>query len=284
MSMGRLKALIKEPLFHFLLIGAVLFTAFGLKQDGTDEATNRILVNAGQIDQLSAQFKGTRLRPPTDTELAGLIEGFVRDEVYYREARAMGLDQDDPVVRQRMRLKLEFLLEDLATQVTPDDAQLTEFMLSQPDRFRKEPRLSFTQVYLNPDKRPDLAADAVEILGRLNSGASPEAEGDRTLVEPEYALTPQYEIRRVFGENFAQQIVVLEPGNWTGPLISGYGGHLVRITAKQPGRFPDLSEIRRQVEREYLVEHRRELKNTTYRKLREGYEIAIETGSNQSIQ
>ena len=282
--MGRLKALIKEPLFHFLLIGAVLFTAFGLTQDGNDEATNRILVNAGQIDQLSAQFERTRLRPPTDTELTRLIEGFVRDEVYYREARAMGLDQDDPVVRQRMRLKLEFLLEDLATQATPDDAQLTEFMLSQPDRFRKEPRLSFSQVYLNPDKRHDLAADAVEILGRLNGGAPPEAEGDRTLVEPEYRLAAQFEISRIFGAEFAQQLVALEPGDWTGPLISGYGGHLVKVSAKQAGRFPDLSEIRKQVEQEYLVEQRRELKNTTYRKLREGYEIVIETGSSQSAQ
>ena len=282
--MSRLKALIKEPLLHFLLIGVVLFTAFGLKQNGNNEAENRILVSTGQIDQLSAQFERARLRPPTDTELAGLIEGFVRDEVYYREARAMGLDQNDPVVRQRMRLKLEFLLEDLATQVTPDDAKLTEFMLSQPDRFRKEPRLSFTQVYLNPDKRPELAGDAVEILGRLNGGAPPEAEGDRTLLEPEYRLAAQFEISRIFGEEFAQQLATLEPGDWTGPLISGYGGHLVKVSAKQAGRFPDLSEIRKQVEQEYLVEHRRELKNTTYLKLREGYEIEIETDSIQSTQ
>ena len=282
--MGRFKALIKEPLFHFLLIGAVLFTAFGLKQDGNDETTNGILVNAGQIDQLSAQFKRTRLRPPTASELSGLIEGFIRDEVYYREARAMGLDQDDPVVRQRMRLKLEFLLEDLASEATPDDAQLTEFMQRYPDRFREEPRLSFSQVYLDPDKRHDLAADAVEILDRLNGGAPPEAEGDRTLVEPEYWLAAQFEITRIFGEEFAQQLVALEPGDWTGPLISGYGGHLVKVSAKQAGRFPDLAEIRNQVEQEYLVEQRRELKNTTYRKLREGYEIAIETGSSQAPQ
>jgi len=282
--MSRLKALIKEPLLHFLLIGVVLFTVFGLKLNGNSEATNRILISTGQIDQLSAQFERTRLRPPIDTELTGLIEGFIRDEVYYREARAMGLDQDDPVVRQRMRQKLEFLLEDLATQVTPDDAQLTEFMLSQPDRFRKEPRLSFTQVYLNPDKRPDLAADAVAILARLNNGTPPESEGDRTLVGPEYRLAAQFEIRRIFGAEFAQQLVALEPGDWTGPLISGYGGHLVKVSAKQAVRFPDLSELRKQVKQEYLVEQRRELKNAPYLKLREGYEIAIETGLSQSTQ
>jgi len=280
--MGRLKALVKEPLFHFLLIGAVLFSAFGLRQDGNNEAVNRILVNTGQIDQLSAQFERTRLRPPTEPELGGLIEGFVRDEVYYREALAMGLDQNDPVVRQRMRLKLEFLLEDLASEATPDDAQLTEFMQRHPDRFREEPRLTFTQVYLNPDKRRDLAVDAVSILARLNNGAPPEAEGDRTLVGAEYEMAPRFEISRIFGEDFARQLVALEPGDWTGPLISGYGGHLVRVTAKQPGRFPELSEIRRQVEQEYLVEQRRQLKDATYGKLRESYDVVIETDTDSS--
>jgi hypothetical protein len=282
--MSRLKALVNEPLLHFLLIGAVLFAVFGLRQNENSEVANRILVSAGQIDQLSAQFERTRLRPPTETESAGLIEGFIRNEVYYREARAMGLDQDDPIVRQRMRLKLEYLLEDLATEAIPDDAQLTEFMQRHPDRFREEPRLSFTQVYLNPDNRHDLEADAVSVLARLNNGAPSQAEGDRTLVGAEYKLATQFEIGRVFGKDFARQIVALEPGNWTGPLISGYGSHLVRISAKQAGRYPELSQIRKQVEQEYLIEQRRELKNTTYRRLREDYEIVIEPGSGQPIQ
>jgi parvulin-like peptidyl-prolyl isomerase len=97
-------------------------------------------------------------------------------------------------------------------------------------------------------------------------------------------MAPRFEISRIFGEDFARQIVALEPGDWTGPLISGYGGHLVRVTAKQAGRFPELSEIRKQVEQEYLIEQRRELKNTTYRKLREGYEIVIETRDTDSSQ
>ncbi len=276
--MSRLKALVKEPLVHFLLIGAVLFTAFGLQQEkNSDETTNSIRVNVGQIERLSAQFERTRLRPPTDSELSGLIEGHVRDEVYFREAQTMGLDQDDPVIRQRMRLKLEYLLEDLATEAAPDDEQLTQFMQRHPDRFRQEIRLSFTQVYLNPETRQDLSIDAVEILDRLNSGAPAETEGDRTLIGAQYVLASQHEITRLFGENFSNQLMLLESGDWMGPIISGYGGHLVRITAKQGGRFPELPEIRKQVEQEYLIQHRQELKDDVYRRLREGYEIVIET-------
>jgi hypothetical protein len=274
--MSSFKALSREPLVHFLLIGAMLFTAFELRREEGSASQNRILVDTGQVEQLAARFKRTRLRAPTDIELAALIEGHVREEVYYRQALAMGLDQNDPVMRQRMRQKLEFLLEDLAAAAVPGDEQLTRFMQSHPDRFRKEPRLSFAQVYLNPDKHQDLAADAMKVLARLRDGAPPETEGDRSLVEQQYTLATRHDITRIFGDSFAQQLVVLEPGGWTGPIYSGYGGHLVKVSAKQAGRFPDLAEIRDQVERDYMVERRQELKDITYRKLREGYEIIIE--------
>jgi hypothetical protein len=274
--MSSFKALSREPLVHFLLIGAVLFTAFELRQEEGSAAPNRILVDAGQVEQLAARFKRTRLRPPTDIELAALIEGRIREEVYYRQALDMGLDQDDAVMRQRMRQKLEFLLEDLSDLSAPGDEQLIQFMQRHPQKFREEPRLSFTQVFLNPDKHQDLAADAMQLLTRLNNGAPPATEGDRTLLGQEYLLATQHEITRVFGDSFAQQIVVLQPGEWIGPLYSTYGGHLVRVSAKQEERFPVLAEIRKQVEREYLAERRQELKDITYRKLREGYEIIIE--------
>jgi len=196
----------------------------------------------------------------------------------------MGLDQDDAVMRQRMRQKLEFLLEDLSDQSAPGDEQLIQFMQRHPDKFREEPRLSFTQVFLNPDKHQDLAADAMRLLTRLNNGAPPETEGDRTLLGQEYLLATQYEITRVFGDSFAQQIVVLEPDGWTGPIYSAYGGHLVRVSKKQQDRFPVLAEIRKQVERDYMAERRQELKDITYRKLREGYEIIIEESAGTAAE
>jgi hypothetical protein len=146
-----------------------------------------------------------------------------------------------------------------------------------PDRFQIEPRLSFSQVYLNPDKRQDIAADAAETLVRLTSGATAETEGDRLMVRQDYTLASQYDISNVFGTSFAAQLVVLEPNGWTGPIFSGYGAHLVRVTEKQERRFPELSEIRDEVALNYMAERRQELKDMTYRMLREGYEIVVES-------
>ena len=266
----------REPLLHFLVIGAALFLAFDLTQDPGSEATNRIVVDARQVEQLAAQFKRTWLRPPTERELAGLVESYVRDEVYYREALAMGLDQNDPQVRRRMRLKLEFILEDLTTEEPPGDEVLTAFLQQHPERFRIEPRLSFRQVYLSPDRRQDLAADAERMLADLRAGASPESLGDPTMLPYELIAESPSGIARTFGETFAQAVVALEPGAWSGPLASGLGAHLVLVTERRAGRLPELEDVRAEVQREYLAQRRQELKDAAYRKLREGYDVVVE--------
>jgi hypothetical protein len=271
-----LKKIVQEPLIHFLAIGAGLFLVFGLIREPAPDAPNRIVVDAGQVAQLNAQFNRTWMRPPTDAELAGLIENHVRDEVYYREALAMGLDQNDPLIRRRMRQKLEFIFEDLSVDSEPSDQELNQFLGQYPDRFRLEPQISFHQVYLNPDMYGNLETHAARILKDLQAGAKPESLGDPTLMRHTFDLAPLSVIARSFGGEFAQDIAKLSPGQWTGPLYSGLGGHLILVTESIKARMPELTEVRAQVEREYLAQRRRELKDLAYQKLREGYEVVME--------
>lgn len=273
--MTRVKNICREPLLHFMLIGAALFLLFGLTQEQNSAAPNRIVVDAGQVEQLTAQFERTWLRAPTEEELANLVETSVLDEVYYREALAMGLDQNDPLIRRRMRQKLEFILEDL-TAVEPSEEALIAFLQQHPDKFRIEPQISFRQIYLNPDKHRDMAGDGAAILAQVRAGKAPETLGDQTLMGQDYALATQSEIARGFGEEFALDVVELEPGNWTGPLYSGLGGHLVLVTDRREGRLPELEEIRAQVEREYMAQRRKELKDVVNTKLLERYEVVAE--------
>lgn len=274
--MSRIKRLWREPLVHFLLIGAGLFLVFGLTQAPGGKALNRIVVDASQVEQLAAQFSRIWLRPPTEAEMVGLIKDHVRDEVYYREALAMGLDQNDPVIHRRMRQKLEFILEDLSAEELPGDALLTAYLRQHADQFRAEPQVSFRQQYLNPDKHPNLAADAQHMLAELNDGAEPDSVGDPTMMQHEFTLATQSEIARSFGDAFARKVVELPPGVWTGPLFSGLGAHLVLVSERKDERLPELVEIRRQVEREYLAQRRQELKDMAYQKLLEGYQVDIE--------
>lgn len=278
-----IKHLWREPLVHFLLIGAALFVFYDFTNEQGSEAPNRIVVSSSQIEQLAANFKRTWMRSHTEDELNALIENYVREEVFYREALAMGLDQNDAQVRRRMRMKLEFILNDLSTLDVKDEA-LAVFLKQHPEKFRIEAQLSFQHVFLNPDKRKDLASDAKQLLIRLNNGAVPKSVGDSTLVPAEYNLSSQSAIARSFGEEFAKEVVKLIPGNWVGPVYSAYGGHLLKVSERIEARLPELTDIRALVEREYQVLQRKEQKELAYQKLREGYEVTIDFVKNEPVK
>lgn len=279
-----IRGLCKEPLVHFLLIGAILFLVYDLGQEPGSEPSSRIRIDAGQVEQLVAGFRRTWLRPPTAAELDKLIDGHVRDEIYYREALSMGLDQNDAVIRQRMRIKLDFMLQDLTAADAPTDEQLMQFIEENGDKFREEPRIAFLQVYLNPEKHADLATKSAQLLADLQAGAAPETAGDSTLLALQYRLTRQGELVREFGDKFAQQLGELQPGEWSGPVYSGFGAHLVRVLERQDARLPQLADIRAQVVREYQIEQQREMKDTVYQQLRKGYEVVIDPDAMLTIE
>jgi hypothetical protein len=271
-----MKTLWREPLVHFLMIGAGLFLLFGLTRDPDTNAVSRIVVSPGRIEQLAANFERTWMRPPTEAEVTGLISEFVRDEVYYREALALGLDKDDPLIRRRMRQKLEFALEDLSAEEAPSDEVLLDFLQQHQDRFTIKARVAFEQLYLNPDNHQNLKADAESILASLRAEAAPEGLGDPIMIGQKFALATQSEISRQFGGAFALEVFALNSEDWSGPLYSGLGVHLVRVTARQEGRLLTLAEIRDRIEREWQAQRRKEFKDKAYQKLLEGYEVVIE--------
>ena len=267
--------LLREPLLHFLLIGVGLFWLYSQLQPAVDDDSNRVVVTSSQIEQLAAQFSRTRMRPPTETEINGLIQSYVRDEVYYREATALGLDQNDGLIRQRMRQKLEFILEDLTAEEV-GEAALSLFLQQHPDKFRQQTQTSFQQLYLSPDKRQDLPADGAIILQSLRAGAAPETLADPTMLPYASRLLTQSEIARQFGDAFSREVETLAPGDWVGPIYSGLGGHLVKVTEQVPGSLPELAEVRAEVEREYLAQRRQQQKDSAYQKMLEAYEVVIE--------
>ena len=271
----RIQSLWREPLLHFLLIGAALFLYYQLASENAAAPPKRIYVDRGQVQQLASNFERTWSRAPTRQELDTMVESLVREEVFYREAMAMGLDQNDPMVRRRMRMKLEFMLEDLSGQ-DAGDQMLNDFLQQNPDRFRDEVQVSFRQVFLKPDQHPDLEKDARALLSPLNAGSDPEALGDRTLAPRTYQLAPRSVIARDFGDQFALKVASLPTGEWNGPVYSPFGAHLVKIDSRTDARLPELAEIRDEVLREYIAERREQQKNLAYEKLRASYQVTVE--------
>ena len=274
--MNVLGKIIREPLLHFLFLGGGLFLLFNVMNGETMDKPNRIVVSQGQVELLAANFARTWERPPSDEEMQMLVDNYLQDEVYYREALALGLDEDDSVIRRRLRQKLGFILEDTAALLDPDDAELTAYMDAHAEQFRVQPQVSFRQIYLSRDTRSDIDTDASEMLARLRAGDDPQLLGDRIMLEDAYTLASRDDIKRRFGEGFAHQLMTVTPGDWAGPLTSGFGGHLVLITEIKPGRMPELAEVKEAVKRDWLLARTEELKQNTYRKLLENYQVVMQ--------
>lgn len=276
-----MKFLLREPLVHFGLIGIALFFAFSFAGNPVNPESDRIVVTQGQTDFLKANFTRTWQRPPTEEEMQGLINGYVRDEILYREALALGLDRDDPVIRRRLKQKLEFMNDDLAGVVTASDEQLKEFISSHPESFRIEAQVTFRHIFLGMDQHGNSVMEkAAQLLTELSNDANirdPDTMGDNLMLPKSFNLSPVSEIARLFGKLFSVEIMKIKQGNWTGPIRSGYGLHLVLISEKIEERQPELDEVREIVEREWLNVHKTQTRESLYNNLRKKYTVAVET-------
>jgi hypothetical protein len=265
---------------HFLLLGALLFAIDAWRRPPERVGSGgEIVVTEARVRTLAQNFARTWQRPPTREELDGLVESYVREEVTVREALALGLDRDDAIIRKRLQQKVEFVSDQAAALAAPSDAELEAYLAKNADAFRREPRVTFLQVYLDPARRgAALPADADRLRDRLAAHSIDvrKAGDPLMLLQPRYEEAPQGEVARLFGTEFAAELFRQRPGAWVGPLRSGYGAHLVLVQAVIPGGMPTLGEVRPLVEREWTNAKRRELAQEWYATLRSKYKINVQ--------
>jgi hypothetical protein len=266
--------LLREPLLHFAVMGAVLFAVYGWINGGASSAPREIVITKGQLDNLRARFERAWQRPPTADEQKGLVDQWVRDEILYREGQALGLERDDPVVRRLVAQKMEFIVGG-DTQDAPGDAELQAWLSANQDKYAIEPRYTLRQVYLDPARHgARLEADIDAARAELARGRT--VDGDSTLLPAALEAAPAFEVVRIFGEEFAANLKALPTGEWAGPVRSGFGLHLVKIEKRVDGRAATLADVRDAVERDLLRERSMHAKEDFYKKLRASYTVRIE--------
>ena len=263
-----------------MTIGIALYLAFAWHGDSGPNSY-RVVITQGQLDALGAGFVGVWQRPPNEQELKSRVDDFVREEIATREAMRIGLDRDDVVIRRRLRQKLEFLAEDVSNASPPTDAELQAYFNHHPDKFRTEPAVAFRQVFLNSSlRRAETARDAKLLLARL-SAAGPAADiktlGDPLMLPGEMPLSSRSEVGRLFGNGFADEVLKVTPGRWSGPLESAYGLHLVFVGERAEGRLPSFAQLRPLVQREVLSERQTRDLDSMYDQLLKRYHVTMQT-------
>ncbi len=277
-----MKRWLREPLLHFLLLGAALFGAWAYLGAGSEGArsSKRIDLGIGDVAQLVQLFEAQWRRPPTPEELQRLVDEKIREEVLYREGLALGLDKDDTIVRRRLAQKMQFLAEDVATAREPARDELETWYAERRSEFAQPPRVSFRHAYFSPDRRGARAnADAADALARL-AGQPEDAPlvaslADRFMFQEYYRDRTPEELAKDFGPAFAVAVAKLAPGSWQGPIESGFGWHLVFVDSLVPGRVPDFAEIEPQVKTAWLAAQKQEAWRKAYAEMRAKYTVTL---------
>jgi hypothetical protein len=268
------KRILAEPLAHFLVIGALMFAVYAVVADRNRDPA-AIVVGQGQIDTMTAVFERTWRRAPTPEEVKTLIDGYVREEVLYREGVALGLDRGDQLIRRRVGQKLEFLAESMNGVPEPSDVALQAYLDAHRDRFVRPARVTFRQVYLGTAANQE----TTRLLAQLNKlGDSDTATdmGRPTQLDARMDLAPSTDVARTFGQRFAQALAAIPTGSWTGPIASEYGLHLVRVSERVEENTPVLGEVRELVKRDWTRDELAAANEKYYESLRARYAVRIE--------
>ena len=277
---SRVRVWLTEPLLQFTVLGGALFLAWPLIADKVAPPQNRIVITAQQVQRATDYFYQTHLRLPDPDELQPLIEDEIQTEVEFRQGLALGLDRDDEIIRRRIKQKLEFMTEDVIDQAKPTDAVLQAYLDDHRDQFGAGPSVVFSQIYLDPSRHGDhLAADAAKLLARLNAGDGRldyGVDSDTLPVPNDFEATALPDVTAMFGTDFAAALPKQPVGHWSGPIRSGYGIHLVLVRTVEPGKPPELAEVRDKVLREYQAERRVEANLEAYQKMRAKYAISVQ--------
>jgi hypothetical protein len=264
---------LKEPLLHFLLIGCMIFVVFEIADDSPPAAeADLIVITEADATRLSENFKKAWRRRPNGDELAALIEDRVREEVFVREALALGLDQDDAVVRRRLRQKMEFLTASVVEAMEPTEDELLAFFKSQAGQFERAAQMAFEQVFLG--ENPSESEIALS-LGKLRSSADPTEIGVRSLIPSGVPLSPAVAVDGTFGRGFFERLAAFSPGEWAGPVRSGYGIHLVRIAEIREPALPPFKSVREKVLQAWRTATQKKLLDRQYDQLRSRYDVSL---------
>lgn len=264
------KPLLREPLIHFLFAGLVVFLFSAWRGEEIDPASRTIIIDEAQVSRLVASWQQTWQRPPTQAEIDSLIRDHVKSEVYYREAKRLGLDEDDSVIRRRLRAKMEFLAFAQVENAAPDDATLQKWLDRYPARYTANAAYSFDQIYLGQDARGAARVQAV-----LAAGADWRKQGVAISLPASLENAPQSTVARDFGGGFAEALAGAKAGIWSGPIESGFGKHLVRVRATHLPAKPRLADVRQAVENDWRAATLKTREAAAYQALLDGYSIQI---------
>jgi len=269
-----MKNLFKEPLFHFLLLGGLLFALYGLVNRSTDDEST-ILIDDFDMNNIIASWEMQWKRLPTDEELKNLIQQNIKQEIFYQEALKLKLDHNDEIIKRRLAQKMQFLSNDLASINEPTKEELEKYYDKHFENYLTPYFFSFYQIAFSPDNRENAKQDAEIMMTQIGDDSFEEikSKGDVLPFPFYFQNTDADDLNRQLGINFSESLERIETGSWFGPVQSGFGYHLIYLTEKTGPQIPDIDSVKNDLLRDMEYDNQRNLNDLIFEELKKNYSI-----------
>lgn len=263
----------QQPLLHFVLLGACVFAVHGgVRSRGAVRDPSVITLTPSFLRGLAARERTRLGREPTPAELAIAREAYLTEEVLYREALSLGLDRGDPIIRQRLIQKMEFLAEDAEDVRAPTDDELRAFIRDNPSRYALPARVSVEHVFVRAE-RTDRDAAVAALRAQLAAGAPAGALGEPFPLGRAFASRTEAELTNAVDPAFAAAALSLEIGRWSEPVVTRYGTHLLRVTARDGHRPAALDDVRDRAREDLFLDRRAAARRRALAEIRGRYTV-----------
>ncbi|NRB37155.1 MAG: peptidyl-prolyl cis-trans isomerase [Pseudomonadales bacterium] len=244
------KRLLTEPLVHFLFIAILFFVVYDVLNPNEFTAQT-VTVSEGRTELIKNQFVDAWKREPRKNEMHNAIQSYALNEIYLREAKALGFDSGDKVINRRLRQKMTYMLEDMASGKEATEQELKTYYQHNPEKYRLEVKYSFTQVYISID-RPTKELEQLLTLQRQNIAKGLAPEGDGSLLAGEISLQTEPQLVRRFGKGFVSQLKNQPLQQWSGPIKSGLGRHFVFLKQRSQSDLKPFDQLSKKVKAKIL--------------------------------
>jgi len=277
---NRVQRILKEPIVHFLLIGMLIFIVSGLFTEDDTDKEYVIEVTKGDVETMLIRWFMQLNRMPSEDELQTFLYEHIREEILFREARAMGLEKDDVIIKRRMVQKIEFLTNDLLDPPASSEEEIKQYFDQHIDSYVIPGKIDFIHIYFNRDNQEsgEVRSLAEKVKGQLNAlDEIPKdyyLKGDQFMLPYSFSSYTKNDVSANFGNyELSGELFNIEAGEWYGPFLSSFGFHLVYITQKRPPEIPELESVSDQIDQEIIHEKRTEANDDYMAELMKNYTI-----------
>lgn len=269
----RIKRLVREPITWFVLLGGLVFA---LDQFTGETPELEITVDQALRERLSMVWQASYGRPPNPDELRGIINEHLVEEMLYREALSLGLDEQDQIIRRRLAQKIRFLSEDSLLLDKPSEEALREWFVERQEDYARVPTISFHHIYINPEAQgPNLEQKLKEVSQRLAEPAQSQSPpiGDLFLLPNAYNQAPLHRVANDLGSSFVSVLESLPVRRWSQPIESAYGLHFVWIQHRNEGAIPEFDEVLEELSKDYERAQREAANEAFIERLAQKYQV-----------